>query len=202
VSTVRGMFASSDEQELQAILREVDELRRRRVRGLRELGPWWQISATVSFVIAGSAARNAGYGAPKIRWRAPGGNHALARPSSSTPTGRRRGAGMCASDSMVGRRSGAAFGIGLDVAEVLAIASISDGNPLQDHPDNRRFRIAMTGVRARDYQALQEGRSRARSRREGPCYCTRVISHASGGDGRLSRSLLKFGGDPELAQAT
>jgi hypothetical protein len=30
--------------------------------------------------------------------------------------------------------------IALDVAEVLAIASTSDGNPLQDHPDSRRSR--------------------------------------------------------------
>jgi hypothetical protein len=35
------MFASSDEQEMQAILREVDELRR--ARGVQQLGPWWQI---------------------------------------------------------------------------------------------------------------------------------------------------------------
>ena len=41
VSTVHGMFASSDEQEIQAIVREVDELRR--ARGLQQLGPWWQI---------------------------------------------------------------------------------------------------------------------------------------------------------------
>jgi hypothetical protein len=41
VSTVHGMFASSDEQEMQAIVREVDELRR--ARGLRQLSPWWQI---------------------------------------------------------------------------------------------------------------------------------------------------------------
>jgi hypothetical protein len=45
---------------------------------------------------------------------------------------------MCASDSMVGRRSGAAFGIALDLAEVLAIASTSHGNAFQDHPDIRR----------------------------------------------------------------
>jgi hypothetical protein len=41
VSTVHGMFASSDEREMHAILREVDELRR--ARGLQQLGPWWQI---------------------------------------------------------------------------------------------------------------------------------------------------------------
>ena len=41
MSTVHGMFASGDEQEMQAILREVDELRR--ARGLQQLGPWWQI---------------------------------------------------------------------------------------------------------------------------------------------------------------
>jgi hypothetical protein len=41
VSTVHGMFASSDEQEMQEIVREVDELRR--ARGLQQLGPWWQI---------------------------------------------------------------------------------------------------------------------------------------------------------------
>jgi hypothetical protein len=39
VSTVHGMFASSDEQEMKALLREVDELRR--ARGLQQLGPWW-----------------------------------------------------------------------------------------------------------------------------------------------------------------
>jgi hypothetical protein len=41
VSTVHEMFASGDEQEVQAILREVDELRR--ARGLQQLGPWWQL---------------------------------------------------------------------------------------------------------------------------------------------------------------
>ena len=41
MSTVHGMVASSDEKEMQAILREVDELRR--ARGLQQLGPWWQI---------------------------------------------------------------------------------------------------------------------------------------------------------------
>ena len=41
MSTVKEMFASGDEHEMQAILREVDELRR--ARGLQQLGPWWQI---------------------------------------------------------------------------------------------------------------------------------------------------------------
>jgi hypothetical protein len=41
VSTVHEMFASSDEQEMTALVREVDELRR--ARGLQQLGPWWQI---------------------------------------------------------------------------------------------------------------------------------------------------------------
>jgi hypothetical protein len=41
VRTVHEMFASGDEQEMQAIVREVDELRR--ARGLQQLGPWWQI---------------------------------------------------------------------------------------------------------------------------------------------------------------
>ena len=41
MSTVHEMFASGDEQEMQAIVREVDELRR--ARGLQQLGPWWQI---------------------------------------------------------------------------------------------------------------------------------------------------------------
>jgi hypothetical protein len=47
VSTVHRMFASSDEQEMQTILREVDELRR--ARGLQQLGPWWQIQRHVLF---------------------------------------------------------------------------------------------------------------------------------------------------------
>jgi hypothetical protein len=41
MNTVHGMFASSDEQELRAMVREVDELRR--ARGRQQLGPWWQI---------------------------------------------------------------------------------------------------------------------------------------------------------------
>jgi hypothetical protein len=41
VSTVQGMFASSDEQEVRATLREVNELRR--ARGLQQLEPWWQL---------------------------------------------------------------------------------------------------------------------------------------------------------------
>ena len=41
MSTVHEMFTSGDEQEIQANLREVDELRR--ARGLQQLGPWWQI---------------------------------------------------------------------------------------------------------------------------------------------------------------
>ena len=41
MSTVHEMFASSDEQEMTALVREVDELRR--ARGLQQLGPWWQI---------------------------------------------------------------------------------------------------------------------------------------------------------------
>ncbi len=41
MSTVHEMFASGDEREMQAILREVDELRR--ARGLQQLGPWWQV---------------------------------------------------------------------------------------------------------------------------------------------------------------
>ena len=38
---VQGMFASSDEQEVRATLREVNELRR--ARGLQQLEPWWQM---------------------------------------------------------------------------------------------------------------------------------------------------------------
>jgi len=41
VTTIRSAFASSDEQELRATLREVNELRR--VRGLHQLEPWWQV---------------------------------------------------------------------------------------------------------------------------------------------------------------
>jgi hypothetical protein len=41
MSTVHEMFGSSDEKEVQATVREVDELRR--ARGLQQLGPWWQI---------------------------------------------------------------------------------------------------------------------------------------------------------------
>jgi hypothetical protein len=41
VGAVHGMFASSDEPEMQVALREVDELRR--ASGLQQLGPWWEI---------------------------------------------------------------------------------------------------------------------------------------------------------------
>jgi hypothetical protein len=41
------MFASSDEQEMTALGREVDELRR--ARGLQQLGPWWQIQRSGLF---------------------------------------------------------------------------------------------------------------------------------------------------------
>jgi hypothetical protein len=47
VSTVHEMFASSDEQEMTAIVREVDELRR--ARALQQLGPWWQIQRSGLF---------------------------------------------------------------------------------------------------------------------------------------------------------
>jgi hypothetical protein len=47
VSTVHEMFASSDEQEMTALVREVDELRR--ARGLQQLGPWWQIQRSALF---------------------------------------------------------------------------------------------------------------------------------------------------------
>jgi hypothetical protein len=50
VSTVHGMFASRDEQEMHAILREVDELRR--ARRLQQLGRGGRSSATVSSVLA------------------------------------------------------------------------------------------------------------------------------------------------------
>jgi hypothetical protein len=62
VSTVHEMFASSDEQEVTALVREVDELRS--ARGLQQLGPWWQSSAPDSSVPAGSAELNARHGAP------------------------------------------------------------------------------------------------------------------------------------------
>jgi hypothetical protein len=41
------MFASNDEQELKALLREADELRR--ARGLQQFGPWWQIQRSGLF---------------------------------------------------------------------------------------------------------------------------------------------------------
>jgi hypothetical protein len=41
------MFGSSDEQEMTALVREVDELRR--ARGLPPLGPWWQIQLSDLF---------------------------------------------------------------------------------------------------------------------------------------------------------
>ena len=63
MSTVHGMFVSGDEQEMQAILREVDELRR--ARGLQQLGPWWQIQRHGLFVLAGSTALTSGHGAPR-----------------------------------------------------------------------------------------------------------------------------------------
>jgi hypothetical protein len=47
VSTVHEMFASSDEQEMTALVREVDELRR--ARGLQQLGPGWQIQRSGLF---------------------------------------------------------------------------------------------------------------------------------------------------------
>jgi hypothetical protein len=47
VSTVYEMFASSDEQEITALVREVDELRRS--RGLQQLSPWWQIQRSGLF---------------------------------------------------------------------------------------------------------------------------------------------------------
>jgi hypothetical protein len=47
VSTVNEMFASCDEQEMTALVREVDELRR--ARGLQQLGPWWQIQRSGLF---------------------------------------------------------------------------------------------------------------------------------------------------------
>jgi hypothetical protein len=47
VNTVHEMFASSDEQEMTALVREVDELRR--ARGLQQLGPWWQIQRSGLF---------------------------------------------------------------------------------------------------------------------------------------------------------
>ena len=66
MSTVHEMFASGDEQEVQAILREVDELRR--ARGLQQLGPWCGNSTTtVSSVLTGSGALTCGHRAPKRR---------------------------------------------------------------------------------------------------------------------------------------
>ena len=41
MTTVHELFASSDEQDMMALVREVDELRRS--RGLQQLSPWWQI---------------------------------------------------------------------------------------------------------------------------------------------------------------
>jgi hypothetical protein len=47
VSSVNEMFASTDEQEMAALVREVDELRR--ARGLQQLGPSWQIQRSGLF---------------------------------------------------------------------------------------------------------------------------------------------------------
>jgi hypothetical protein len=38
---VYGAFVSGDEQEVQSMLREVNELRR--ARGLQQLEPWWKL---------------------------------------------------------------------------------------------------------------------------------------------------------------
>jgi hypothetical protein len=70
VSTVHGMFASSDEKEMQAIVREVDELRR--ARGLQQLGPWWQIQQHGLF-------RTRRFGRANVRSRCP------EEPMESTP---------------------------------------------------------------------------------------------------------------------
>ena len=47
MSTVHDMFTSIDEQEMTALVREVDELRR--ARGLQQLGPRWQIQRSGLF---------------------------------------------------------------------------------------------------------------------------------------------------------
>ena len=47
MSTLNQMFASTDEQEMTALVREVDELRR--ASGLQQLGPWWQIQRSGLF---------------------------------------------------------------------------------------------------------------------------------------------------------
>ena len=65
MSTVHEMFASGDEHEMQAILREVDELRR--ARGLQQFGPWWRIQHHGLFGTRRFAALNSGHGAPKSR---------------------------------------------------------------------------------------------------------------------------------------
>jgi len=41
VSTIHGMIATSDDQDVRAMLSEANELRR--ARGLQQLGPWWQV---------------------------------------------------------------------------------------------------------------------------------------------------------------
>lgn len=41
MSTVHGAFVSSDEQDVQVMLREVNELRR--ARGLQQTEPWWHV---------------------------------------------------------------------------------------------------------------------------------------------------------------
>jgi hypothetical protein len=47
MSLVHEVFASSDEQELTALARQVDELRR--ARGLQQLAPWWHIQRSGLF---------------------------------------------------------------------------------------------------------------------------------------------------------
>jgi hypothetical protein len=64
VSTVHEMFASSDEQEMTALVREVDELRR--ARGLQQLGPWWQIQLSGLFRPWRLGRTQLRAGAPKI----------------------------------------------------------------------------------------------------------------------------------------
>jgi hypothetical protein len=64
VTTVYEMFPSSDEREMTALVREVDELRR--ARGLQQLGPWWQIQLAGLFRRRRLGRTQLRAGAPKI----------------------------------------------------------------------------------------------------------------------------------------
>ena len=81
MSTVHEVFASRNEQEVTALVREVDEPRR--ASGLRQLGPWWQVQRAGLFGPRWLGP-NSTPGTMRRRWdrdRHPGGNHAPPRPA-------------------------------------------------------------------------------------------------------------------------